>query len=378
MNVYNLGASALVGVILLAFTSPHVAGAGATDACKPDGGVVAEGTRDGVIVFRVNYRGTSEIRIRVCIEDESHVKIHDHEERVPAATAWEHSVAVPTGRYRAATIATASNNGTVAGGHSADLILCAAGSVVLPSNIDDGPGITVLTPVCGGLPTGRVVEPNQQRAPSEDNANPAFFGEGTSQDLIRWELLAASLGLVGLVAFPRPRYALLALFSRVQGPAVLDQETRSEIYEFIRNDPGVNAHRIARQLGLGSGETRYHVTVLRRNRLVTEIRRGALRCYFPFGVASPEQLRATAVLHHAGAERLYEAILGRPDASLTVLAADAGLRLSTASKALSKLVEGGLAQRIHEGRELRVRPTTVRPLLPLFEANPSSEVPAVS
>lgn len=364
----------LLGILLGASLLASSAGAQEDPDCRTATPLTlpAEG-RDGSVLIRV-VNEQLETDVRICLLDSNERRVFDAVVHVGMASKFDQRVWVPVGDYTAVYLLSRSNGeGTLY--LPADLTTCESGSMMVEGRTNVGAtgsfgvqgGGTECEASPPGRPIGAIAEP-----PSEQSL-PAPAGPD-----YRWGALSA-VGIVGVaLAFPRPRYFLLALFSRVQGPEVLDQPTRNEIYDLIRQNPGVNAHRVANTLRLGSGETRYHLTVLRRNRLLTEIRRGALRCYFPSGIASPEQLRATAVLHHAGAEQLYEAILARPDSSLTQLATYAGLRLSSASKALSKLVEGGLAERFQQGRELRVRPTAMRPLLPLIEANPSSEVAAVT
>lgn len=329
----------------------------------------------GSILFRVSNTQLA-TRIRLCVVDADGLRVYDVTRPVDAATVWEHRVLLPVGGYLAETQILTRSGGAASALHRPDLSACESRAVLAPTQAHEGPagfGIASQSMECAEaappVPKGDVISPIPQVEA------PDLGGKGEYP----WVALGAvATGLVAFLAWPRSRYAILLLFSRVHGPAVLDQATRSEIYDLVRQDPGVTANRVSTVLGLGSGETRYHLGVLRRNQLLTEIRRGSLRCYFPSQFGSPDQLRATAVLRNAAAERLYDALLTRPGSSLTALADYAGLRLGTASKALQKLVDARLAERTATGREVNVRPTNLRPLAPMLESNPSSEPTPVS
>lgn len=331
-------------------------------------------TLGGSVVIRV-YNEQLEATAEMCLLDEDRKRVFFDAVAIEAMSQAERRIWVPVGNYTAVVSLEGELGQSATHWDPFRLDSCDTRSLISSVEIHKSP----VSIGIGGR--GHACDQEPPHRPADVLPAPAILASrppiGGSFADYRWNALAAASFAVALCAFPRPRYVLLALFSRVEGPAVLDQTTRHDIYTMIRQNPGLTANRIANLLTLGSGETRYHLTVLRRNRLVTEIQRGSSRCYFPAGIGSPEQLRATATLRYEAAERLYEALLVQPDASLSALAYTAGLRLSAASKALARLVAGGLAERFQNGRELRVRPTRIRPLLPLIESNPSSDTAAV-
>jgi predicted transcriptional regulator len=62
---------------------------------------------------------------------------------------------------------------------------------------------------------------------------------------------------------------------------VLDLPTRRRIFDFVREHPGASARTIQRGVGMGWGETAYHLEQLRRATLLHRERGGRRDYYFP-------------------------------------------------------------------------------------------------
>lgn len=75
----------------------------------------------------------------------------------------------------------------------------------------------------------------------------------------------------------------LGLFSRVQGRAVLEQETRRRIQGAIEADPGVRFSILRRRLGVGAGNLTYHLSRLEAEGLLRRHRHGTRLELYPPG-----------------------------------------------------------------------------------------------
>ena len=93
-----------------------------------------------------------------------------------------------------------------------------------------------------------------------------------TREAVRYPLLRALSGLGGL-----------GLFSRMQGKAVLTQETRRRIHGAIEADPGIRFNRLRRRMGVGAGTLTYHLSRLEAEGLVRRHRRGARLEFYPPG-----------------------------------------------------------------------------------------------
>jgi DNA-binding transcriptional ArsR family regulator len=85
---------------------------------------------------------------------------------------------------------------------------------------------------------------------------------------------AASAGL------PTVFRMLTGGYSRVQGGAVLELETRRKVFEIVASKPGVHFRQLLATSGLGSGTLHYHLSVLEREGFVTWHREGRKKQFF--------------------------------------------------------------------------------------------------
>ncbi len=82
-------------------------------------------------------------------------------------------------------------------------------------------------------------------------------------------VLAFSLALFLILTFPEPlRYTFLALYTRLNPERIesdiAQQNTRGQIYSFIKEQPGINLSSIKEETNLGYGTVVYHLSVLQR------------------------------------------------------------------------------------------------------------------
>jgi predicted transcriptional regulator len=95
----------------------------------------------------------------------------------------------------------------------------------------------------------------------------------------------------------------VALFSRVSGPAVLNNKTRELIYLHIQERPGAYYRSIQRDLGLAQGTLTHHLYTLERENLIQRQRHGLRLRFFPTSLGairtrplSPWQLKVMEVV----------------------------------------------------------------------------------
>ena len=343
----------LVGIILAGMGLLQATGTESGSDCRDqstDGW--APGTLvDASVVFRIENQGPDG-SVRFCLF-ENGTKRFDETLALPSGKVTERRVETPTGTYVAQTELTFGST-RLGATHGVALSSCSTRSMAAPSRVTGSDSKNVgVEPQPSTCDATRITP---YVLPAAD-----LSGKGTTRAFV-W-VGVGSLGLVaGLLAMPRTRYALLLLFSRVEGSAVLDQPRRAQIYDLIRADPGIHPNRIRERLDLGSGETYYHLEVLRRNGVIVELRKGGIRCFFDRGLASPAQLRATAVLRHEPTSRLYQVVRERPGLSVSDLASVLGVSSGNVSKYLDRLEEAGLVSRTQTGKRVEARATGLEPI----------------
>lgn len=191
----------------------------------------------------------------------------------------------------------------------------------------------------------------------------------------------AAWGLAGLVAvalaatfWSALKGSLGALFTRLLRPSLLEQATRSRIFDLVAAEPGIHASAIAERLAGGHGNVDYHLGVLVRDKLLACVDTPGFRRFFVAGRFNPGQMAAAAALRSGAAERVFGVVTRAPGIGMSQLAQQVGLSLPATSKVVRKLVEAGLVQCARRGRQVEVTPAMSAqrlPALPLAEASPT-------
>jgi DNA-binding transcriptional ArsR family regulator len=127
-----------------------------------------------------------------------------------------------------------------------------------------------------------------------------------------------------LLTFPTPAESLSSLFfapfdscvNVAETPApVLTNSTRTEIYEFIKANPGVQFREICNQLGLSIGLAQFHLGVLTKAGLVSFFRDGKYKRFFESKRFLKKEMKIISVLRHETAGSILRAILERKEVS---------------------------------------------------------------
>jgi predicted transcriptional regulator len=204
----------------------------------------------------------------------------------------------------------------------------------------------------------------EQAGSPQQAAVPGSLPEGPGGDGASPGAAAVAVGVGGLAAFalvvyrwPTIKYGFVGLFTRLVKPKILDHDVRAQIHELVQSDPGIHASAVARRLELAGGQTRYHLSVLRREGLLTLVRMDGTRHYFPTGKFPPDRMRAIAALRSPANRRIYEAIRAAPGRSVKSTAEAASVAPSTVVRAAGRLARAGLVRRRRDGRTVRLEPT---------------------
>lgn len=176
--------------------------------------------------------------------------------------------------------------------------------------------------------------------------------------------IAASITLVSILAgvlywlWPVLKAGPLGLFSRLQGPQLLDHPVRKELMQRIEAQPGLHYQDLVRAMGKGKGAVEHHLRKLQDGGLVKSIAAGGYTCFFP--VAFDRRLTAAApALKSAGARRVLAAIQANPGASATTIGALTGLSPAAVNHHLQRLGAAGLVDVLRNGRSLSLQPTAL-------------------
>lgn len=170
---------------------------------------------------------------------------------------------------------------------------------------------------------------------------------------------AAGAGLLGLVAgllywvWPALRLGAIGLFSRVQGPALLDNQSRSRIMDAVASQPGIHFKELRRLTGIPNGALVHHLRKLTDSGILVAQRSGRYVCYFGRAVDAG-QLRSVEAVKAAGARKLLEAVQREPGLGPEAIASRCGLAVSTVHYHMARLEQAGLLRVDRQGRDVRL------------------------
>jgi len=140
-----------------------------------------------------------------------------------------------------------------------------------------------------------------------------------------------------LRSFTTNPYCLLALSTsfganftaNIQAP--FNNSTRTQIYNYIEDNPGVQFRGICSALSLPVGLAQYHLGVLVKTGLVSFIRDGKYKRFFLSKKFSRKQMLTISLLRHKTARKILEALLNKKHLSHCELASE----ISITSQALT-------------------------------------------
>jgi len=138
-----------------------------------------------------------------------------------------------------------------------------------------------------------------------------------------------------------------------QGAHLLNQTTRVQIYNFIKNNPGINFRGICNSLTLPIGVVQYHLAVLTKGGLISNRRDGRNKRYFESKKFSSIEKKILSVLRQETAAKILAILHDDESASHGKLAQ----RLNISSQALTwhmkRLKESGLVTGLADGNTIK-------------------------
>lgn len=215
------------------------------------------------------------------------------------------------------------------------------------------------TDLAEGTPAEGILPPSPEAPPIGGFAPVAFPGldadEGKDGFLAPLppaaEAAVTSVAVGGALAL-----AAFALYSRLGRGELLDHKRRDEVFQLVRNEPGISLSDVAAKTGLGWGTVNYHLDRLERGGFVTSERANGRRAYFPVGAVPKDDRASLGALRQDTTRNVASFVQERPGATQTELAEALGLTASAASKQVSKLESIGLVRREREHKLVRLHP----------------------
>ena len=125
-----------------------------------------------------------------------------------------------------------------------------------------------------------------------------------------------------LLAFPTASFTA-DISANSQAP--FNNSTRTQIYNYIEGNPGVQFRGICAALSLPVGLAQYHLGVLVKSGLVSFIRDGRYKRFFRSKKFLRKQMLTISLLRHNTAKRILEALLNKKQLSHGELACEVSI-----------------------------------------------------
>jgi DNA-binding transcriptional ArsR family regulator len=144
-------------------------------------------------------------------------------------------------------------------------------------------------------------------------------------------LIQVSSGFPSLRAITTDQYCLLAFPTSLSvnvganNQAPFNNGTRTQIYNYIESNPGVQFRGICASLSLPVGLAQYHLGVLVKAGLVSFVRDGRYKRFFPSKKFSKKEMLTISLLRHETAKRILEALLNKKQLSHGELAGEVSI-----------------------------------------------------
>lgn len=181
---------------------------------------------------------------------------------------------------------------------------------------------------------------------------------------------AAALGLAGWFAFRGG-----AKF--VTRENVLENDTRYDLYEFLRQNPGMHLRAIAESLELSTTNVLWHLRKLEDADLVRGKKLEGYKVFYPVegGMEGKRHAMASAVLRNDNAQTILEYIAANPGAHQREMARAIGVNHGTVRWHLRKMVNTDLLLQVKREHAIQYYLTDLGAAV-LGEGLPTEPVPA--
>jgi DNA-binding transcriptional ArsR family regulator len=128
--------------------------------------------------------------------------------------------------------------------------------------------------------------------------------------------------------------------------------TRTQIYDYITANPGVNFRGICNTLGLSIGLAQFHLGVLTKAGLVSAIRDGKYKRFFTAKRFSKKQMRIIAVLRHKSEGSILKTLLEKTQVSHSELTNELSITSQGLTWNMNRLEKTHLITESKDGKRL--------------------------
>ncbi len=197
---------------------------------------------------------------------------------------------------------------------------------------------------------------------------PLFGADGSGEPVPRWQMrpsdLVCHLAYSVSPSLVRPVELIFLWgiglgayfgFRTVSRKTVLDQTTRSRVFDAIREQPGIHFNALRELTGTNRGTLRYHLSILLLTQKITRVDDGVYRRYVPSELGREEFDQVVACRFQNGSDRkIITYLLDHRDATQREIAAATGVSPSVVSGRVTRLYSEKIVTMQRFGRNTKI------------------------
>jgi len=142
---------------------------------------------------------------------------------------------------------------------------------------------------------------------------------------------------------------LFAGVSYKENPSFLNQQTRMEIYDFVKSNPGIHFRDICKSLSMPIGLVQYHLSVLSNAGLLLVFRDGRYKRFFESKRFTRDEMKVISLLRCETAGKILATLLEKQAISHKALASNLKISSQALTWQINRLKENGLVNSAMEG-----------------------------
>lgn len=143
-------------------------------------------------------------------------------------------------------------------------------------------------------------------------------------------------------------------YRKVTQNSIFDNATRSRIYTYIQDNPGIFFNSLVRRTGIKRGTLRYHLLILKMNGKISVLESAGNPRYFEnSGRYSDTEKNVLKYIRNDTDCRIFRLLLENPALTRNDLGNGLGLSLSTVSWRMNRLHDAGIVVTQKSGKNVR-------------------------
>ena len=132
--------------------------------------------------------------------------------------------------------------------------------------------------------------------------------------------------------------------AKVTQPSLISNSTRTEVYDFIVANPGIQFRGICTGLSIAIGTAEFHLGVLKKAGLISFVRDGKYKRFFVTKKYSVKEMRLISVLRHETTREILKTITAEKTVSHGKLASNLSITSQGLTWQMNRLREQGIVQ----------------------------------